>query len=71
MPNESLRVPSWCPICQSFMKDNKSVNTYYNAGCCIHCFIQFVEGREARWKAGWRPSDDEIKVLIDELDSSS
>jgi len=23
--------------------------------CCYECYIQFVDGREERWKSGWRP----------------
>ena len=25
--------------------------------CCEKCYIQFVEGREDRWKTGWRPNE--------------
>ena len=24
--------------------------------CCEKCYIQWVEGREERWKNGWRPN---------------
>jgi len=24
--------------------------------CCYNCFIQYVHGREKRWKSGWRPN---------------
>ena len=24
--------------------------------CCFNCYIQYVEGREERWKTGWRPN---------------
>jgi len=24
--------------------------------CCYNCFIQYVHGREERWKSGWRPN---------------
>ena len=70
MPDASLRVPVWCPVCQSLMK-GKSTNTFYSWGCCVHCHIQFVESREERWKSGWRPSTEEIEKLIEELNSSS
>lgn len=48
------RVPVWCPICQGLMK-GKSTSTWYDWQCCIMCFINYIEGREARWKSGWRP----------------
>ena len=25
--------------------------------CCEKCYIQWVEGREERWKKGWRPNE--------------
>jgi len=58
--NSDLRVPSFCPICDCVMKGSKSTSTYYDWGCCMHCFIEFVDDREERWKSGWRPSADEI-----------
>lgn len=54
-----LRVPCFCPVCDGMMK-GKSTSTFYDFGCCIDCFIQFVEGREPRWRGGWRPSHEEI-----------
>ena len=27
--------------------------------CCFKCFIQWIEGREDRWKTGWRPDKKE------------
>ena len=26
--------------------------------CCFKCYIQWVEGREERWKKGWRPKNE-------------
>ena len=52
---ESERV---CPVCDSYsfsLKDDLYKNKY---GCCLKCYIQWVEGREERWEAGWRPMGD-------------
>ncbi len=59
MPNESLRVPAWCPICSGPMK-GKSTNTWYSWKACILCFIDYIEDREQRWLDGWRPSEKEL-----------
>lgn len=59
-----LRVPAWCPVCKGKMV-GKSTNTFYDWGCCIMCFINFIEGSEARvqrWKSGWRPTQEEIDL---------
>jgi hypothetical protein len=46
-----------CPVC------SKKVNTINDDiyiikhRCCERCFIRYVEGREERWKSGWRPKN--------------
>ena len=61
-----LRVPCWCPLCQGPMK-GKSTQTFYDHGVCVLCFIFFIEGREARWKSGWRPSSEELEAYQDKI----
>jgi len=44
-----------CPVCETFsfeMKDDAYMMKY---DCCYKCYIQWVDGREERWKSGWRP----------------
>ena len=44
-----------CPVCEIFsfkLKDDAYMNKY---DCCYNCYIQWVDGREERWKTGWRP----------------
>ena len=45
-----------CPICNTY--SFKSVDDLYMTkfDCCLKCYIQWVEGREERWKSGWRPN---------------
>jgi len=44
-----------CPTCNTY--SFKSVDDLYMTkfDCCFKCYIQWVEGREERWKKGWRP----------------
>jgi hypothetical protein len=46
-----------CPVCSSysFSPDDDIYMTKFN--CCFECYIQYVEGREERWKSGWRPNN--------------
>jgi hypothetical protein len=47
-----------CPVCSVYSfssKDDLYMNRYQ---CCFGCYIQYVEGREARWSSGWRPEID-------------
>ena len=45
-----------CPVCNTYsFKSNDDV--YMSKfDCCEKCYIQWVEGREDRWKKGWRPN---------------
>jgi hypothetical protein len=50
-----------CPVCSSYsfeLRDNVYMTKF---DCCFKCYIQWVEGRENRWKAGWRPEKKGLK----------
>lgn len=45
-----------CPVCEVYsfqQRDDMYMNKFQ---CCFECYIQHVEGREERWKTGWRPN---------------
>ena len=45
-----------CPVCTAYSMKNQD-DLYMNKfECCFGCYIQYVEGREERWKTGWRPN---------------
>ena len=46
-----------CPVCNVYsFKSNDDV--YMSKfDCCEKCYIQYIEGREDRWKTGWRPNE--------------
>lgn len=64
--DEGFRVPLCCPLCGILMR-GKSTHTYYKYNTCMNCFIQFIEGREERWTAGWRPSERDVKLYKESL----
>ena len=46
-----------CPVCDEYsfnMRDDIYMNKFE---CCYKCYIQYVDGREERWKKGWRPNN--------------
>ena len=46
-----------CPVCSTYsFKSNDDVYML-KFGCCEKCYIDWVEGREDRWKQGWRPDN--------------
>ena len=50
------RVSRTCPVCSAY--STKSIDDLYmlKFECCFNCYIQYIEGREERWKTGWRPN---------------
>ena len=46
-----------CPVCNTY--SFKSIDDVYMTkfSCCWNCYIQWIEGREERWKKGWRPNE--------------
>ena len=51
-----------CPVCNTYsFKSNDDVYmSKFN--CCFKCYIKWVEGREERWKKGWRPNANNKKA---------
>ena len=47
-----------CPVCKVYsFKSNDDV--YMSKfQCCEKCYIKWVEGRDERWKTGWRPNNE-------------
>ena len=52
---ESLRT---CPVCGNFPKKTMDDVCLLKFDCCNRCYVQYVEGREERWKKGWRPNEN-------------
>jgi len=46
-----------CPVCGKFPKKSMDDVCLLKFECCEKCYIQYVEGREQRWKEGWRPDE--------------
>ena len=47
-----------CPVCKTYsykIRDDVFMNKFE---CCHKCYMQWVEGREERWKTGWRPNNE-------------
>jgi hypothetical protein len=46
-----------CSVCGSFPRKSTDDVCFVKFECCFKCYIQYVEGREERWKKGWRPDE--------------
>lgn len=45
-----------CSTCNTYSFKSKDDVYMTKFGCCWNCYIQYIEGREDRWKNGWRPN---------------
>ena len=45
-----------CPVCGSYSFSSNDDVYMTKFECCFKCYIQYIEGREERWKSGWRPN---------------
>ena len=46
-----------CPVCGSYSFSARDDIYMVKFDCCQNCYIQYIEGREERWKSGWRPNN--------------
>ena len=47
-----------CLVCETYSFDAQDDVYMSKFNCCYKCYIEYVEGREARWNSGWRPKED-------------
>ena len=47
-----------CPVCGRFPRKSLDDVCLIKYDCCSKCYIQYVDGREQRWKEGWRPNEN-------------
>ena len=45
-----------CSTCNTYSFKSRDDVYMTKFGCCFKCYVQYVEGREDRWKNGWRPN---------------
>ena len=52
-----VEVDRTCPVCGSYSFSEKDDLYMVKFECCYDCYIQYIDGREERWKSGWRPNN--------------
>ena len=51
-----------CPVCNSYSFDIRDDLYTLKYECCRSCYVQYIsDGREERWKSGWRPNNENHK----------
>tara|TARA_R110000824_G_scaffold389082_3_gene584976 strand:- start:84 stop:461 length:378 start_codon:yes stop_codon:yes gene_type:complete len=46
-----------CPICTRYDLKVRDEIFILRWECCERCYITYIEGREERWRQGWRPNN--------------
>ena len=46
-----------CPVCSSYSFSSGDDLYMTKFDCCFDCYVRYIEGREERWKSGWRPNN--------------
>lgn len=46
-----------CPVCDAYSFSGQDDLYMTKFECCFQCYINYIEGREERWKSGWRPNN--------------
>lgn len=46
-----------CPVCEKYSMESKDNLYMTKFDCCYECYIKHIQGREQRWKTGWRPNN--------------
>ncbi len=46
-----------CSVCSRSVKNINDDIYLLKYDCCEKCYINYVDGREARWAKGWRPEN--------------
>ena len=57
-------VPVDCPVCGTMLKHSDIRVAYTKCGCCEECSFSFFESNQEKWKAGWRPSPEEVNRVL-------
>ena len=61
------KVPLDCPVCSLSIRDQQDIMSYAAHQCCTECKITWVEPNLAKWKNGWRPSEERIAKYRENL----
>lgn len=59
-------VPLACPVCDRLYRSRDDEAAHQEFNCCHLCALQWAHPRRAEWKAGWRPSSEQVIAAVSE-----
>lgn len=57
--------PIFCPVCSFIMNSTYDEESYRDFKCCDDCSSEWARRNKESWQSGWRPSQDDIKTVVD------
>ena len=58
-------MPFFCKICEFPHDLNRDWQYYEKFEMCQECATSLVEARQEEWRNGWRPTQEQIDMYID------
>ena len=58
------KVARVCSTCEQTKIGSRHDVYFTKFSCCFDCYVQWIEGREQRWKEGWRPDKKQSFNLL-------
>jgi hypothetical protein len=53
-------VPLACPVCTRLMRTRDDEASWRTLECCDRCALIWAQPRQAAWKEGWRPTQEQV-----------
>lgn len=60
--------PFFCPVCNFSLSRQEDFIYYSTYSCCLECGTKFAEAQREKWIDGKRPTREEIKEHILEIE---
>jgi hypothetical protein len=57
-------IPISCPVCETLLRSKDDEDAYEEFSCCHRCSMAWASSRREKWKDGWRPAPNELKLEV-------
>jgi hypothetical protein len=63
--NSSNNMSLFCDVCHIRFARKEDEKSYQMFECCSSCADTWAYSNSEKWKNGWRPSQEQIKIAVD------
>lgn len=58
-------IPLFCEVCKIRYGHKDDEISHEKFGCCTSCADTWAYSNAEKWKSGWRPTEEMIKIIVD------